>query len=103
MNNNINPILAQSFLRVQGVCLPDTGYVLSYIEDVRTGKNNAVIVKKNRQNTSQWSMIHQKTQKIPNKANLNIILTWITNEIKRTYSDFYKKDVKKTKPILTFS
>ncbi len=72
MNNNINPILAQSFLRVQGVCLPDTGYVLSYIEDVRTGKNNAVIVKKNRQNTTQWSMIHQKTLNIPNKANLKI-------------------------------
>ena len=49
MNNELFPILAQSFLRVQGVCLPDTGYVLSYIEDVRTGKNNAVIAEKNRQ------------------------------------------------------
>ncbi len=49
------------------------------------------------------SMMYQKTLKIPNKANLNKILTYLTNEMKRTYSDFYQKDVKKTKPILTFS
>ncbi len=47
-NNYLFPFLAQSFLRVQGVCLPDTGYVLSYIEDVRSGKNNEVITRNNR-------------------------------------------------------
>ncbi len=46
------PLLAQSFLRAQGVCLLDTGYVLSYIEDVQTGKNNAVITRNNRQKTN---------------------------------------------------
>ena len=76
MNKNINPILAQSFLRVQGVCLPDTGYVLSYIEDVRTGKNNAVIVKKNRQNTTRWSMTHQKRLIMQNEPNLDNFLTF---------------------------
>ena len=49
------------------------------------------------------SMSFQKTLNIPNKANLNKILTYLTNEMKRTYSDFCQKDVKKTKPILTFS
>ena len=47
------PLLARNFGAAQGVCLPDTGYVLSYIEDVRTGKNNAVIAKKNRQKMSK--------------------------------------------------
>ena len=70
------PILAQSFLRVQGVCLPDTGYVLSYIEDVRTGKNNTVIVKKNRQNTTQGSIIHQIKLNMQNEPNLDIFLTF---------------------------
>ena len=42
------PLLARNFGAAQGVCLPDTGYVLSYIEDVRTGKNNAVITRNNR-------------------------------------------------------
>ena len=32
MNYNINPILAQSFLRVQGLGLAESGYVLLYIE-----------------------------------------------------------------------
>ena len=48
-------------------------------------------------------MSFQKTLNMPNKANLNIILTWLTNEIKSTSNDFCQKDVKKTKPILTFS
>ena len=51
----------------------------------------------------QWSMSFQKTLNMQNEANLNIILTWLTKEMKRTYSDFYQKDVKKTNPILTFS
>ena len=38
-----------------------------------------------------------------NEPNLNKILTCLTNEMKRTYSDFYQKDVKKTNPILTKS
>ncbi len=38
-----------------------------------------------------------------NEPNLNKILTYLTNEMKRTYSDFYQKEAKKTKPILTLS
>jgi hypothetical protein len=38
-----------------------------------------------------------------NEPNLNIFLTWLTKTMKRTYTDFYQKDVKKTNPILTFS
>ena len=49
MNYNIILFLARNFGSVQGVYLPDTGYVLSYIEDVRTGKNNAVITRNIRQ------------------------------------------------------
>ncbi len=49
------------------------------------------------------SMSFQKTLNIPNKANLNNILTWLTKEMKRTYSDFYQKEAKKTNPILTIS
>ena len=52
-NYKLIPLLARNFGAAQGVCLPDTGYVLSYIEDVRTGKNNAVIAKKNRQKMSK--------------------------------------------------
>ena len=51
----------------------------------------------------QWSMIHQKTLNMQNEPNLNKILTYLTKEMKRTYSDFCQKDVKKTNPILTFS
>jgi hypothetical protein len=47
-------------------------------------------------------MMYHLTKKMQNKANLNIFLTWLTKEMKRTYNDFCQKDVKKTKPILTF-
>jgi hypothetical protein len=53
--------------------------------------------------TMWWSMRLQKTLIMQNEPNLNIILTWLTKEIKRTYSDFYQKDAKKTNPILTKS
>ena len=52
---------------------------------------------------SWLSKYFQKTLNIPNKPNLNNFLIWLTKGIKRTYSDFYQKDVKKTKPILTLS
>ncbi len=52
---------------------------------------------------SQWSTMYHLTQNMQNEPNLNIILTCLTNEMKRTYSDFCKKDVKKTNPILTKS
>ena len=77
------PFLARNFGSAQGVCLPDTGYVLSYIEDVRTGKNNAVIAKKNRQETKpidKWYTM-----------NVNIVLT-------KNYED-QQKPGKKTNPI----
>ena len=48
MNYKPFPFLARNFGSVQGVCLLDTGYVLLYIEDVQTGKNNEVITQKNR-------------------------------------------------------
>jgi hypothetical protein len=41
--------LARSFGPVQGVCLPPPGVVLLHFEDVRSGKNNEVIARKNRQ------------------------------------------------------
>ena len=49
------------------------------------------------------SMSFQKTLIMQNEPNLNIILTYLTKEMKRTYSDFYQKEAKKTNPILTFS
>ncbi len=45
------PLLARNFGLVQGVCLPDTGLVLLYFEDFRTGKNNEVITRNNRLKT----------------------------------------------------
>ena len=48
------------------------------------------------------SMSCQKRLNMQNEPNLNISLTCLTNEAKRTYSDFCQKDVEKTKPILTF-
>ncbi len=49
------------------------------------------------------SMSFQKTLNMQNEPNLYNILTWLTKEMKRTYSDFYQKVVKKTNPILTKS
>ena len=99
-NIYLSPLLAQSFSPAQGVCLPDTGYVLSYIEDVRTGKNNAVIAKKNRQNT--------KPRNIQNKANSKPIqsqtkpIFWRSNPIlspkMRIFDKFMKTFLCKTKP-----
>ena len=49
------------------------------------------------------SKYFQKTQKMQNEPNLNIILTYLTKEMKRTSNDFYQKEAKKTNPILTKS
>ena len=49
------------------------------------------------------SMRHHLIGKMQNEPNLNKILTYLTNEMKRTYSDFYQKEAKKTNPILTIS
>jgi hypothetical protein len=54
-------------------------------------------------NTTRWSIRHHFNKKMQNEPNLNIFLTWLTKTMKRTYTDFYQKDVKKTNPILTFS
>ena len=50
MNNTLYLFFARNFESAQGVCLLDTGFVLLHIEDVRTGKNNAVITRNNCKN-----------------------------------------------------
>ena len=52
---------------------------------------------------SWLSKYFQKTLNMQNEPNLNISLTYLTKEAKRTYSDFYQKEAKKTNPILTLS
>ncbi len=54
------PLLARNFGLAQGVCLPDIGLVLLYFEDVRTGKNNAVITRNSRQKKTKPFQSHSK-------------------------------------------
>ncbi len=53
-------LLARNFGSAQGVCLPDTGLVLLYFEDIRSGKNNAVITRNSRQNKTKPFQSHSK-------------------------------------------
>ncbi len=46
---------------------------------------------------------HHFIVKMQNEPNLHIFLTCLTKEMKKTYSDFYRKEVKKTNPIFTIS
>ncbi len=61
------------------------------------------MLKKGGEKSKLESIMYQKKQKMQNEPNLNNFLTYLTNEMKRTYSDFYQNEAKKTKPILTFS
>ncbi len=119
MNNDLFPFLAQNFGLVQGVLMNNYLYVdLTCLKAVLArrfayparpkacDKRRCTIVHRalsSGRRTPPGSKYTAKRQNIPNKANLNIFLTYLTKGNKRTYSDFYQKDVKKTNPILTIS
>ena len=68
MNNTYSPFGEEFWLKCKAFAFPYTGYVLSYIEDVQPGKNNAVITRKNRLKLLDFSqfygIIHAKPTRV---------------------------------------